>query len=138
MFVPPVSEAIVKSGGGEANAGRKGGAVTGCRSKSARILAWGLRAIFSAAVAVSPGRVPLAPALRALVKSVVQAPEPGPLELMHAARIFAIVWIILRDGSGVVREFTNPVDTLASRSAIVNRSAREAASEPDTCVASMA
>src|SRR5262249_44088740 len=55
--------------------------------------ALGLCAILIAAVAVSVGVVPEVPLLSASPRSVVHAVEPGPVELMHAARIFASVSI---------------------------------------------
>lgn len=47
--------------------------------------------MFMAAVAVSPGVVPDAPSLRALLNRVVQLIELGASELMHADRMFARV-----------------------------------------------
>src|SRR5580658_4059111 len=49
--------------------------------------------MFNAAVEVSVGMVGLKPAEGALLKSVVQGVELGPLELTHAARILASVSI---------------------------------------------
>src|ERR1700727_2303024 len=49
--------------------------------------------MFNAAVAVSVGMVGLKPAEGALLNSVVQAVEPGPVELTQAARILASVSI---------------------------------------------
>ena len=52
--------------------------------------------MFMAAAAVSAGTIPELPRLRALEKRVVQLRDVDESELMHADRIFASVWILLR------------------------------------------
>lgn len=67
------------------------GAVGEASENSSDILAPGLWAMLMAAVAVSVGSAPRE--FFALLNSVLQAPEPGPLELTQAARMSARVLI---------------------------------------------
>src|ERR1035438_3423280 len=81
--------ARVQSLGAPLSEGWKG-AVEVERPHSAETLALGMCAMLMAAVAVSDGGLPL---FSALLNSVLQPLDPGPLELMQAARMSARVLI---------------------------------------------
>src|ERR1700683_3732255 len=83
---------MVKSLGAVLSEGWKGAPAVWSVKRFA-IFAPGFWAMFNAAVDVSVGMVGLKPAEGALLKSVVQGVELGPLELTHAARILASVSI---------------------------------------------
>ena len=94
--------------------------------------------MFKAAVAVSPGIVPVVPPLLALVKRVLQLAEVGVLELMQADRMFAKVWIL---GLGTLLSgfaLANPVATLASVAALAITVEAPEVSKLETWVGSVA
>ena len=94
--------------------------------------------MFKAAVAVSPGIVPVVPPLRALVNSVLQLVEAGVLELMQADSMFAKVWILAWGTLLSGLALTNPVATLASVAALAVPVEARGVLELETWVGSVA
>lgn len=94
--------------------------------------------MFMAAVAVSPGTIPVVPSLRALLKRVVQLVEVGALELMQADRMLAKVWILLRGTLLSGLALANPVATLARAAALTMPVEAAGVPELETWVGSVA
>jgi hypothetical protein len=134
----------VKSFGASLSAGLYTGLPTGMPNRVVTFTL-GLCAMFSAAVAVCVGVIPIEPLDFAWLNRLVHAEEPGPVEFTQAVRMFASVLIVAAGTAplpaGVVLSAL-PMAFDARLDAFVNAFASPSSAslvpELDTCVSSVA